>query len=173
MANLQANLRSQYATAVDDLPALLASVNRLFFQTTDTSSYATLFFADYDDASHKLRYANCGHLPALLLRSGETTQAEWLPSTCTVLGLFERWQCQVAEVTITPGDTLALYTDGVTEAANGADEEFGESRLLETLRSYHQLPVDQLLEEIAGAVRRFSHGQQQDDITLIIAHCRA
>ena len=173
MANLQANLRSQYAAAVDDLPGLLASVNRLFFQTTDTSSYATLFFADYDDATHRLRYANCGHLPALLLRCGETAQAEWLPSTCTVLGLFERWQCQVAEITIAPGDTLALYTDGVTEAANGADEEFGEVRLLETLRSYRQLPVDQLIEALAGAVQKFSDGQQQDDITLVIAHCRA
>ena len=173
MANLQANQRSQYAAAVDDLPGLLASVNRLFFQTTDTSSYATLFFADYDDATHRLRYANCGHLPALLLRCGETAQAEWLPSTCTVLGLFERWQCQVAEITIAPGDTLALYTDGVTEAANGADEEFGEVRLLETLRSYRQLPVDQLIEALAGAVQKFSDGQQQDDITLVIAHCRA
>ena len=173
MANLQANLRSQYAAAVDDLSGLLASVNRLFFQTTDTSSYATLFFADYDDATHRLRYANCGHLPALLLRCGETAQAEWLPSTCTVLGLFERWQCQVAEITIAPGDTLALYTDGVTEAANGADEEFGEARLLETLRRYRQLPVDQLIEALAGAVQKFSDGQQQDDITLVVAHCRA
>jgi sigma-B regulation protein RsbU (phosphoserine phosphatase) len=173
MANLQANLRSQYAAAVDDLPGLLASVNRLFFQTTDTSSYATLFFADYDDATHRLRYANCGHLPALLLRCGETAQAERLPSTCTVLGLFERWQCQVAEITIAPGDTLALYTDGVTEAANGADEEFGEARLLETLRRYRQLPVDQLIEALAGAVQKFSDGQQQDDITLVVAHCRA
>jgi hypothetical protein len=63
MANLQANLRSQYAMAVDDLPQLLASVNRLFYESTDDASYATLFFADYDDASRKLRYANCGHLP--------------------------------------------------------------------------------------------------------------
>jgi serine phosphatase RsbU (regulator of sigma subunit) len=90
-----------------------------------------------------------------------------------VLGLFERWQCQVAEITIAPGDMLALYTDGVTEATNRADEEFGESRLLETLRSCRRLPVDQLLEALAGAVQRFSDGEQQDDITLVLAHCRA
>src|SRR6516225_10217435 len=90
MANLQANLRSQYAAAVDDLPGLLASVNRLFFQSTDDSSYATLFFADYDDATHRLRYANCGHRPALLLRSGGK-DVERLHSTCTVLGMFEAW----------------------------------------------------------------------------------
>src|SRR6266478_3832711 len=68
MANLQANLRSQYAMAVDDLPQLLASVNRLFYESTGDASYATLFFADYDDCSRRLRYANCGHLPPLLQR---------------------------------------------------------------------------------------------------------
>ncbi|HEX7503611.1 MAG TPA: SpoIIE family protein phosphatase, partial [Acidobacteriota bacterium] len=96
MANLQANLRSQYALAIDDLPRLLVSVNHLFFQNTDDSSYATLFFGDYDSASRKLRYANCGHLPPLLLRASqhapaqavETPQAVWLQSTCTVMGLF-------------------------------------------------------------------------------------
>ena len=100
MANLQANLRSQYAMAVDDLPRLLASVNRLFYESTDDASYATLFFADYDDSSRKLRYANCGHLPPLLLRArgssqdqvSETPKVEWLRSTCTVMGLFEAWQ---------------------------------------------------------------------------------
>jgi sigma-B regulation protein RsbU (phosphoserine phosphatase) len=92
MANLQANLRSQYAMALDDLPRLLVSVNRLFYQTTDDANYATLFFADYDDKSHLLRYANCGHLPALLLRASDssvphvsgTERLEWLPSTCMV-----------------------------------------------------------------------------------------
>jgi sigma-B regulation protein RsbU (phosphoserine phosphatase) len=100
MANLQANLRSQYALAVDDLPRLLASVNRLFYENTDVASYATLFFADYDDTTRRLRYANCGHLPALLLRAGATSPersqsagSEWLRATGTVLGLFENWRC--------------------------------------------------------------------------------
>ena len=74
MANLQANLRSQYAIAVDDLPRLLTSVNRLFYENSDDASYATLFFADYDDSSRKLRYANCGHLPPLLLRASGSSQ---------------------------------------------------------------------------------------------------
>src|SRR5208282_5030893 len=103
MANLQANLRSQYALAVDDLPRLLTSVNHLFYENTDDASYATLFFADYDDSSRKLRYANCGHLPPLLLRSSESSQessetpkVERLSSTCTVMGLFQAWQCEIA-----------------------------------------------------------------------------
>src|SRR5271166_3677809 len=96
MANLQANLRSQYAIAVDDLPRLLASVNRLFYENSSDSSYATLFFADYDDSSRRLRYVNCGHLPALLLRADG--QMERLTSTTTVVGLFEQWECSAAEV---------------------------------------------------------------------------
>ena len=143
MANLQANLRSQYAMAVDELPRLLASVNRLFYESTDDASYATLFFADYDDVSRKLRYANCGHLPPLLLRAREssrdqfsqTPKVEWLRATSTVMGLFEAWRCEIAEVQLAPGDTLVLYTDGITEATNSNGEEFGESRLLDTLET--------------------------------------
>ena len=182
MANLQANLRSQYAVAVDDLPRLLASVNRLFYESTDDASYATLFFADYDDSNRKLRYANCGHLPPLLLRaSGNSTDQvsgnpniEWLRSTCTVMGLFEAWQCEIAEVELAPGDTLVLYTDGVTEATNSDGEEFGESHLVQTVESYSRLPVKSLLQNVVSAVQQFSGGsEQQDDITLVIARSLA
>jgi sigma-B regulation protein RsbU (phosphoserine phosphatase) len=181
MANLQANLRSQYAMAVDNLPRLLASVNRLFYESTDDASYATLFFADYDDSSRKLRYANCGHLPALLLRAcgssqeiSEAPKVEWLGSTCTVMGLFEAWQCEIAEMELAAGDTLLLYTDGITEAENADGQEFGASRLLDTLRSHSHLPVGPLLQAVVGAVQQFSSGgDQQDDITLVIARSLA
>ncbi len=180
MANLQANLRSQYALAVDDLPRLLASVNRLFYENSGDASYATLFFADYNDSTRKLRYANCGHLPPLLLRTSGSSQdqvseapkVEWLSSTCTVMGLFEAWQCEIAEVELAAGDTLVLYTDGITEAENADGEEFGASRLLNTLGSHSHLPVGPLLQAIVEAVQQFSSGsEQQDDITLVIARC--
>ncbi len=179
MANLQANLRGQYAIAVDDLPRLLTSVNRLFYENSGDASYATLFFADYDDSTRKLRYANCGHLSPLLLRAsassqGETPKVEWLSSTCTVMGLFEAWQCETAEVQLAPGDMLVLYTDGVTEAENADEEEFSASRLLDTLASHRQLPVEPLLQTVVAAVQQFSGGSdQQDDITLVIARCLA
>ena len=178
MANLQANLRSQYAMAIGDLPRLLASVNRLFYQSTDSASYATFFFADYDDSSRKLRYANCGHLPAILLRANGSSpveasrppKVELLHSTCTVMGLFEAWQCEIAEVELAPDDTLVLYTDGVTEATNGDGEEFGESRLVDTLASHSTRPLEGILEAVVGAAQQFSSGsEQQDDITLVIA----
>jgi phosphoserine phosphatase RsbU/P len=180
MANLQANLRSQYAMALEDLGGLLTSVNRLFFQNSADSSYATLFLADYEDSGRRMRYVNCGHLPPLLLRASKGSQgrdsgqfvAERLESTCTVLGLFENWQCVVAEVQLSPGDTLVLYTDGVTEASRADGEEFGTCRLLETLRAHDYLPVQSLLQAIVAAVQQFTSGEQQDDITLVVARCK-
>ena len=177
MANLQANLRSQYAVALDNLPELLQSVNRLFYENTSDSSYATLFFADYDDSTHRLRYVNCGHPPPLLLRAdprpspGGSPSVECLAATCTVLGLFRKWRCSVAEAQLAPGDTLVLYTDGVSEAATAEGEEFGESRLVKTVRAYCHEPPASLLQSIAEAVQEFSHGEQQDDITLVVARC--
>jgi len=169
MANLQANLRSQYAMALDDLAHLLGSVNHLFYENSTSSSYATLFFGDYDDATRRLSYVNCGHLPPLLLRAGG--QLERLTATTTVLGLFEKWECSVAEVQLAPGDTLVLYTDGVTEAESIEGEEFGESRLAETLRAHRNLPVDPLLKTIVATVQEFSGLEQADDITLVVTRC--
>jgi sigma-B regulation protein RsbU (phosphoserine phosphatase) len=175
MANLQANLRSQYAMAVEDLPRLLASVNRLFFQSTDQNAYATLFFADYDDSSRVLRYANCGHLPGLLLRetgsSGQASAPVWLDSTCTVLGLFEELPIKVAEIRLAPGDTFVLYTDGVTEAANAAGKEFAEERLVDVLRNCGRRSAPEMMQAVFREVAQFSPGEQGDDITLVIARC--
>jgi sigma-B regulation protein RsbU (phosphoserine phosphatase) len=179
MANLQANLRSQYALALHDLPRLLNSVNHLFYENTADSSYATVFFADYDDSNQRLRYVNCGHLPPLLLRSNPDPKSalppavERLEPTSTVLGLFEDWQCNVAEVQLARGDILVLYTDGVTEAPGADGEEFGESRLIEVLRSHCALPAQSLLETVQTAVQRFSSGEQADDITVVVARCKS
>ena len=99
---------------------------------------------------------------------------EWLRSTCTVMGLFEDWHCEIAEVPLAPGDMLVLYTDGVTEATSADGEEFGESHLLDTLGSNFHLPVGPLLQAIVEAVQQFSSGsEQQDDITLVIARSLA
>jgi serine phosphatase RsbU (regulator of sigma subunit) len=171
MANLQANLRSQYAVALDDLPRLLKSVNQLFYENSSESSYATLFFADYGDSTRRLRYVNCGHLPALLLRADG--QIEKLNATATVLGLFEKWECAVEEVQLAAGDTLVLYTDGVTEAENAQEEQWGESRLIATMLAHRQLPVPVLLDTVVATVQKFSEGEQADDITLVIARCRS
>jgi len=170
MANLQASLRTQYAMALDDPPRFLQSVNQLFYENTPANAYASLFFGDYDDRTRRLNYANCGHLSALLLRGGKTV--ERLESTCTVLGLFKDWTCSMAECRIVAGDTLALYTDGITESFNGAGEEFGEERLIDALRRHDGLSPQALLDSIVEDVKRFSPHEQHDDITLIVAKAR-
>jgi catechol 2,3-dioxygenase-like lactoylglutathione lyase family enzyme len=121
MANLQANLRSQSASAANEPERFLRSVNQLFYENTTESAYAALFFADYDDKTRRVRYANCGHLPALLLRREGTV--EKLESTCPVVGIFQVWECGMAECQLELGDTLVLYTDGITESFNEAEEE--------------------------------------------------
>ncbi|HTS27484.1 MAG TPA: SpoIIE family protein phosphatase [Bryobacteraceae bacterium] len=167
MANLQANLRSQCASAADDLKRLLRSVNRIFYENTGESAYATLFFAEYECATGQIRYANCGHLPPLILRQDGTL--EKLDSTCTVVGLFKEWDCAIDERRLFAGDTLVLYTDGITESYNAADEEFGEQRLIDAIRRHRGLPPRSLIASIVEEVQRFSPNVQHDDITLMVA----
>lgn len=169
MANLQASLRSQYATAWEAPTQFLESVNRLFYLNTIESAYATLFFAEYDDQGHRLRYANCGHPSALLLRTAG--RLERLESTGTVLGLFDEWKCDFEETQLHAGDTLVLYTDGVTESVDGRGEEFGEERLVAALRRNLSLPTQGLLASVVDEVRAFSPQEQHDDLTLIVAKC--
>ena len=171
MAHLQASLRSQSSLAVDQPQALLRSVNRLFFDNSSESAYASLFFAEYDDATRRLRYANCGHLSGLLLRKdGEVKQLE---SNSPLLGLFKEWDCSMQEQELFPGDVLALYTDGVTEACNDQGEEFGEQLLIEALRQHRELSCHALLEAILDRVQRFGSQEQHDDITVIVAKFKA
>jgi serine phosphatase RsbU (regulator of sigma subunit) len=179
MANLQAHLRNQCASyssrpylpfVLEQPQRFLLSVNRLFYENTADSAFATLFFAEYNDKSRRLRYANCGHLPALLLRQND--QLERLEPTCTVLGLFKGWDCCAGEWNLSPGDTVAFYTDGVTESSNRDGEEFGESRLVDALRRYRNLPLPNLLASLVDTVRSFSPHEQQDDITMLVAKCK-
>jgi serine phosphatase RsbU (regulator of sigma subunit) len=170
MANLQASLRSQCAFAVDQPQQMLQSVNRQFYKNTAEGAYATLFFAEYNDDSRCLRYANCGNLPALLFRGDNSV--ERLDSTTTVVGLFEEFDCAMAERPLYAGDTLALYTDGVTECCSPGGEEFGEERLVEALRRHRHLPAEALVKAVVDELKQFSPAEQNDDITLIVGHCR-
>jgi serine phosphatase RsbU (regulator of sigma subunit) len=171
MANLQANLRSQVAFALAEPQRLLQSVNHLFCENSPESAFASLFFAEYHDPTGGLRYVNCGHLAALVLRRDGTL--ERLAPTSTVLGLFREWECSVGECRLQCDDVLALYTDGVTEAFDGDGVEFGEARLVEALRRNRQRPTDSLLASLVDEVHAFSPHEQHDDLTLIVARRRA
>ena len=170
MANLQANLRSQCAIAADQPGRFLEMANRLFYENSPDNAYATLFFAEYDNRGRRLRYANCGHLSALLLRKHGAL--ERLDSTGTVLGLFQEWDCKTWENALSAGDILALYTDGITEACNDRGEEFGEQRLIASLRRHCEQSSAVLVASVVEDVRKFSPHEQSDDITLIVARCR-
>jgi serine phosphatase RsbU (regulator of sigma subunit)/predicted enzyme related to lactoylglutathione lyase len=188
MANLQANLRSQVAVALKAPKRFLASVNRMLFANTTPSAYATLFFAEYDDRTRHLRYANCGHLCALILHpdgkhpdgkhhKGKPSggKIERLDSTCSVMGLFDDWECAIGKCQLAPGDILALYTDGVTESFDENEEEFGEERLIEALRRHKKLPAHEMVKAIVNEVQTFTCPErgQYDDITVIVAKCTA
>ena len=166
MANLQANLRSQSAVVAQDLSRFLTSVNRLFYANTSDESYATLFFADYEEEGRHLRYANCGHNPPFLLRADGTL--ERLESTTTIVGAFSKWDCPIREISLQAGDVLLIYTDGITEATNEAGEEFGDQRLASLLRELRGRSAEAILESVFAAVQQYTTGEQSDDLTLVV-----
>jgi serine phosphatase RsbU (regulator of sigma subunit) len=162
MSNLQAALRSLVWQAAQNLPLLLKTLNLQFRESTPPKRYATMFFGDYDDATRTLRYANCGHNPPLLPRvNGE---AEWLSPTAPVIGILPVFPVEVAEVRLSVGDRLAIYSDGVTDAAGPRGGEMGESGLLHEFRQAEVTP--QLL---AARIAAYSPGEQFDDMTLATA----
>jgi serine phosphatase RsbU (regulator of sigma subunit) len=170
MANLQADVRSQCAVASQNSLQFLQSVNQSFFESTDVGSYATLFFGDYQDSTRRLRFANCGHNPPFLVRANGTV--ERLYATATVLGLFENWESSVCDAQIASGDLVVIYTDGITEANSPVGEEFGENRLLETIRDHIAAPVPSILDAILASTLAFSQGDMRDDLTLVVARGR-
>jgi sigma-B regulation protein RsbU (phosphoserine phosphatase) len=162
MANLQACFRSQSQESIVQPALMLRSVNKLFYESTPAEHYATLFFGTYDDRTRRLRYANCGHLPPILSRADGTV--ERLTSTATVLGIFSKWTCDERTVDLHSGDTLVLFSDGVTEAGVETEEEFGEDGLLSVIRSHAGSTAEALVAGVIDAVA----GEKQDDVTVVV-----
>jgi serine phosphatase RsbU (regulator of sigma subunit) len=114
-----------------------------------------------------LRYANCGHFPPLLLRADG--RVDQLHSTATVLGLFQTWSTPVVDVMLDEGDLLIVYTDGIIEAANPREEEFGLDRLIEFGRAHRDVPAAALVDMIQSAVMQFTQAPPADDLTVVVA----
>jgi len=167
MANLQANLRSQITRAITDLPGLLQTVNRLFYDSTELQHFATFFFGDYDDETRRLRYANCGHPAPVLVRAGGAV--ERLHATASVLGMFADWEVEIEETCLAPDDLLVIFSDGVSEAMTDEGEEFGDERLVQEIQSRRNESAPRLLDSIIAAVETFSGSHQEDDVTLVVA----
>ena len=102
---------------------------------------------------------------ALLLRAGG--EIEILDSTATMLGAFEIWSCSEAAITLNPGDTLLLYSDGVTEAGADSGDEYGQDRLIHTLRVNQAQPAEALVQAIVDDVNEFSGAARSDDVTVV------
>jgi phosphoserine phosphatase RsbU/P len=175
MASLQASLRGEATRAPDDLSALVSNVNRLVYEASSSSRYATFFYAQYDPASRQLNYVNAGHNPPMLFHSsaGEWTLSR-LETGGTVVGLLESFPYQQAAVTIAPGDIFVAFTDGISEAMNHADEEWGEDRLKATMRGCAGLSPKEMIVRIIQAADAFVAGaKQHDDMTLVVLRALA
>jgi sigma-B regulation protein RsbU (phosphoserine phosphatase) len=166
MANLQATFRNQAPGALLRPADALEVVNRHFHESTAAERFATLFFGIYDDRTRKLRFVNCGHVPPLLLRaSGEIDE---LSPTATMLGAFSRWACKESQTEVYRGDTLVLYSDGVTEAGIDHGDEFGEERLRAVVRESRAGTSADLVHEIVETVSVFSGASRSDDVTVVV-----
>ena len=175
MATLQASLRSEAMRGSDDLGRMIASVNRLVFEASTANRYATFFYAQYDPRGRTLDYVNAGHNPPMLFRrSADGSRVMRLEAGGTVIGLLESFPFQQARVTLEPGDLLVVYTDGVSEAMNPQDEEWGEDRMQETIERCQNLAAAATLEYVMAGADTFAAGApQHDDMTLVVARILA
>jgi serine phosphatase RsbU (regulator of sigma subunit) len=167
MASLQATLRTHCTGGLTDLAATMCQVNRLLYESTAPEHFVTLFLAEYDDVSRRLRYVNCGHNPPVLLKLDGSV--ERLTATACVLGIFPQWECAIEEVSMDTGDLLALFTDGITEATNEHEDDFGEDRLIAALREHSRHSSAESIEALIRMVQKFGGSDQADDQTLIVA----
>ena len=165
MCNLQAVVRGLSSPSVT--PDLLCnSLNSLVWKNTHTDRFITLFYAQLDGPTRRLRYANAGHNAPIVVRA--CGSHERLQEGGGVLGVFEEQSFGLGTVDLAPGDRLVLFTDGVTEASNREGEEFGDQGLLSLLEEHRKLSANAIQEKIAAAISEFSGGHLTDDATLLI-----
>lgn len=169
MASLQASLRGQAIHCGSDLAELMRHVNTLVYEASTSNRYATFFYAQLDTKSRKLIYVNAGHNPPFLLRkSGEVLRLE---DGGAVVGMLPTMFVNYTqgEVQLEAGDLLVGYTDGISEAMNPAEEEWGEDAMLEELKNVYAQPSEEILTHIVACADKFANGaKQHDDMTMII-----
>ncbi len=167
MSVVQASLRVLSTQPEMALPDLAARMNHFLYRSTGSNSYATFFYAQWDDRDRRLRYINAGHNPPYLLRADGSV--EELPAGGTVIGLFPKAAYEEATLELNSGDVLIVFTDGVPEALNPADEEFGEDRLKSITRAVAHLPVDAMSAHIAAEMKSWiQDAAQYDDLTFVL-----
>jgi sigma-B regulation protein RsbU (phosphoserine phosphatase) len=167
MASLQASVRGQSMGETGRVADLMSNVNRLVCDATPENRYATFFYAQYDPATRRLVYTNGGHNPPMLIRGGELIRLE---EGGPPVGLFRIAPYTQAECRLEPGDLLVCFTDGISEAENPAEEEWGEEALVAAARACARLAPAEMIQSIMLAADQFANGApQHDDMTLVIA----
>ena len=169
MSVVQASLRS-LADAEGTAPARLAArMNRLLCASTGPSSYATFFYATFDEITRRLTYVNGGHNPPFLLRNLEAHPIEELSAGGLIIGMLPAAVFEETSVDLAPGDVLLAFTDGVSEAHDRKEEEFGEERLQALLRKHAHLPLDEMSTQIIAHLQSWMYeAAQHDDLTFIL-----
>lgn len=168
MTQTRALLRA-FSETESDPAALLRRLNRMLTADLDDKHYVTLLLVRLDPVRRRLDYANAGHPAAYLLRADGAPPIQ-LNSTSIPLGILEELPSEPrSPVPLEPGDTLALFTDGVLEAAGADDEEFGAERALEVVRRLRGAPAAAITEALCREARAYSHPlPQKDDITVLV-----
>jgi sigma-B regulation protein RsbU (phosphoserine phosphatase) len=167
MANLQAGLRM---IIDEDLPlsTVVSKLNRLIYQNTDMDKYITFFIGILELKTNQFQYVNAGHNPPMYL--AQSGKFHLLDEGGIILGMMPEYQYQTGNIKFRSGDLLLCYTDGVNEALNKDDEEFGEEKLQEIILKHKSKKAQQLAEIIVRDIKDFCEGvPQYDDITLLIA----
>jgi phosphoserine phosphatase RsbU/P len=174
MASLQASLRGEATRGPDNLAAAVANVNRLVYEASSANRYATFFYGQYDPANRKFDYVNAGHNPPMVFHCADqgkdkNAKVTRLEVGGTVVGLLENFAYEQGTVSLQVGDTLVAFTDGISEAMNSADEEWGEDRMMAAIQKCDGMNADQLMQQIFVEADKFVAGaKQHDDMTVVI-----
>ena len=169
MSVVQASLRSLADDPAIPLPQLTGKINRLLCASTGPNSYATFFYARFDERTRNLRYVNGGHNPPFLLRNHKSGTIEELATGGMIIGMFPFSQYEEGTVRLEHGDVLMLFTDGVSEAHNPEEEEFGEERIKAIMRRHRHLPAEEMSAAILNELHQWmADAPQHDDLTFVL-----
>jgi len=170
MASLQASLRGQRLTGPADLAHMMTNMNRLIFDSSPDNRYATFFYGELDPSARRLDYVNAGHNAPMIFRSSGAL--ERLKASGPVIGLVDGGSYEQRSTTLGPGDLLVVYSDGISEAMNSAEEEWGEERLAASVRERRDGVATNLITHLFERADAFVAGAiQHDDMTLVVVRC--
>jgi len=166
MASLQSALRGQAMSHPPDLGVMVGTLNRLIYDSSPSNRYATLFYAELNPITGVVKYVNGGHNAPMILRGDQVIRLE---ACGPVVGLFRPGQYEQGSVQLQSGDLFVGFTDGVSEAMNENDEEWGEEQLAALLPSVANMDLPAISRRILQEADAFANGHpQHDDMTLIL-----